>query len=429
MKKAEQQYEKTVLGNGLRVVSCFSPKFSNSALAITLLGGSREEDCSEIGLTHLLEHLLFKRTSSLQTIDILESIDLLGGDVNASTDTDELNLYGEVPAEKFGEMFGLFSSLLLESQFNQSDVSIEKNIVKQEILDSKDDAESFAFQRFSEIFWPNSSFGLPVFGYLESVAALQLDRLQERLKDLLCGERIVITAAGNISHAQVVDKAQELFSELPRGQGAEHKTPEYGQAMESIGCQSEQVSVCIGLPYPSLRHPDYMTARMSSLSLGGLMSSRLFRKLREEQGLAYDIGSSVEAFADTAALLVQGSFEAESFESSFSKLIEELKSVFRGGISEKEFSTVRSSYLVGLESERDDLGSLLWRLQSGEVVHGRFLNLEAQIDRVQSLRFDDMNSFSENWHKKPGESGEGVTIVLGSNKPLELKEVLASVWK
>jgi len=385
------------LSNGAVFVSKKLSHFSGAGLAITLLGGSREEKLEEIGLTHLLEHLVFKRTSKLTPSEIARRIDSFGGDINAYTDTEEISLYGEVPLSSLKDLLSLFAELLSDCKFSDEDFQIEKDVIKQEISDAKDDPESVVFQRFSELFWPDSSFGLPVFGYEKSVLDLSRKSVENRLAEIFVGKRLVISAVGDLDHEDFLKEIEKHFASLPSGTAPTRETLKIGQAFEQLSSDTEQVYLTLGIPCPNLRAEEVYVAELLSSSFGELMSSRLFQELREKRGLAYEISSTVESYPDTGSLLIQASFEKGRALDALEVISGEFKKISSSPFTEKELSLAQAHALARLSVENDSLSANLWRLHEGETVHKRFITIAEDKNFISRTTTDDVSSYVEKW--------------------------------
>ena len=408
--KSQTLVTASTLTNGVRVLSQRNTKFAGAGLAITLLGGSREESSEQIGLSHLLEHLLFKRTEEYGPIEIAQAIDALGGDINASTDTDEINLYGEVPGENLFKLLELFSEMLLQCNYNDKDLSIEKDVIRQEISDAKDDPETVVFHKFSEMFWPDSSFGMPVFGYSDTVESLGKEEVNSRLKELLVGSRLLITVVSEYEHEEILEKVESIFGRLPTGAPAKIIKPNFGAGSEIISCSSEQVYLCMGLRWPNLLSQEVYTGQIISNCFGELMSSRLFQELREKRGLAYEIGTDVESYADTGSFLIQGSFEPKRAEEALSLIASELEVLRKDFLTDDEIDRAKVNLLSRLTLDGDSLSSLLWRLQESETLFGRYISIEEDLERISSINHDDINNFINKWFNPHSH-----VVVLGSD--------------
>lgn len=388
-----KEIEKHTLANGVRILVDASDKFASTSIAVCLLGGSREESRETIGRTHLLEHMLFKRTSRKDTQAIANIIDELGGGINALTDTDSLCLCGESTAKDSLRVLELFAELLFEPAFTDHDLSTEKEVVRQEIIEAEDEPEQSVYQRFSENFWPMSSLGFPVIGYRETVGSFSRQELLWRLNELTVGPRVIVAVAGNISAVEVLKYAEKYYSYLPKGALYMPEKPRTTKGSDILPKPVNQVYLTWGRPAPGLRDEDYLKTVLISHALGDGMSSRLFQLLRERYGLAYEVNSELDVYMDTAALLVNATIERSNINLGLKLISEEFNSLISHGLKEDEFQRSQKSVCAILGMEADSLGSRMWRLVESETCFGRYRSLAEVQGLVNSISLDEVNSF------------------------------------
>lgn len=377
--------EKTVLDNGVTVLIDRDPRWNTVACAVCVLGGLRDENFQQVGITHLVEHLLFKRTKRRDTLAVAQALDDLGGDINGFTDADSLCLHAVVPKNQFPDLFGLFSELLLECEFTDSDLRIEKEVIRQEIIESNDDPEDAVYQCFAENFWPGSILAQPVFGSLKSVESFSAADVTQRLADLLVGSRIVVGIVGDVEPDSCVELVQSQLAGLPTGEKSQFQSPIPSTGTAKVVKQVEQVHLILGAPWPAERDSDYLAGELLSTMLGEGMSSRLFQLLREQHGLVYDIGSGVDAFPDVAALEISAVVERKNLGRSLSLLTEELRNLIHKGVKESEFQRAIRMNCAAIEMEVDSISSRLWRAIEQEVLHGRYRSPAESVAAVQAV--------------------------------------------
>lgn len=363
------------------------------SLGFCLSGGSAEEDPKQIGLTHLLEHMLFKRTKKRSTFDLACEIDCLGGEINACTDTDELVLYGEVAGRDLSKLFILFAELLLDPAFTEEDLVLEKEVVKQEIIESFDDPDSAAFNRLSELFWPGSSFGMPVFGRAETVASFSLLDVYERLENLLVGNRVTIVAAGDFNEDQLRQLVSKLFGELESGVSFKSPIIHPGAGVDRIIKDVEQVQVALAIQSVSPGDLDYPKASLLSCLLGGGMSSRLFQDVREKLGLAYEVGSEIEASKVNSMFLVQAATKPENAKKVVEVIDRHLLDLGELGPSREEWERSIAALTAQCEMEEGVVSSKMWRMLETFDLFGDFHSAREQAEQLRAVSFDGLRDY------------------------------------
>ena len=414
------------LENGVRILVDSEQSFSTVGLSICLLGGSREESESTIGLTHLLEHLIFKRTVSKSALEVAQIVDSLGGDANASTDTDSLVLSGRVMREDFLALANLFSELLFECFFTEEDLNLEREVVRQEILESVDDPEEATYDAYSREFWPNSSLGLPVFGTTESIGRFTVEQIESRLREMLVGSRVVVAVCGNINEQEVIDWATKTFGSLPVGDLPEHVAVKSSGGYVEVSRSISQTHILLGCPWPHITSNKFIAGHLVSVALGDCMSSRLFQTIREKHGLCYDISSCVDAYEDTASLIIGSVVERVNLEKSLELISGEIELLISESFMTEEIERARSMWKYGLSTERGSLSSRLTRLIESEVIFKRYVSASEDMERLQSVKEADLKEVVEEYLNK-----SNFLLALGGevnevNLPEGVKNRLAS---
>ncbi len=389
------QVHKRVLENGVTVLVDSIPHARTVAFAVSLLGGSRDETRDNIGLTHLLEHLLFKRTNSRSTRQIAELMDELGGSINALTDTEWMCLYGAVPVARLGQLVDFFSELLFENAFTEEDLALEKEVIRQEILEAEDSPIEAVLQTFYQGFWPHSQLGLPVFGFLESLEGFDMAAVRERLQELLKGKRVMIGVAGPVTLDEVLPMVSAKFSHLEPGERPTFAAPTSGVGLELVVRPVGQCYVALGQAWTSLLDADYLAGVVLTTIFGDGMSSRLFQLLREDKGLAYDIRAQSESHTDSGLLIITSAVERRNLEITLSLIASELERLRLQPPSQSEISRAVRMLTAQLEMENDLIDSRLWRALETELTFGRYIGSGEIITTLNSIGAQDIASLIE----------------------------------
>jgi predicted Zn-dependent peptidase len=388
---------KSELANGVTVIVDPDQRFSSVAYAVCLYGGLRGEDLETVGLTHFCEHLLIKRTNSRDPQNVAAYIDRLGGEINAFTDADSLCLHGVVPAGNSQDIMDFFAELLLQPAFTKEDVETEREIIRQEILESEDDPSSVVYREFSNFFWPDSVLGAPTFGTLDSLASFSYGDVYERLHSLLQGRKIIIVASGAVDPEQVMKHAEKSFAHLEGGKRPEFETPISGSGICLIQKQFTQVHFALGAPWPSMKDEQFLTGVSVASALGEGMSSRLFQALREERGLVYDVGADIEMYADTSCLSITGAVELTNLSTALDLVVNELKRLREEKISTEELTRVISLHKSQLAMEGDSLSTRMWRCLESEMVFGRYISPSFLSEQFEKITTSDVEHLLERW--------------------------------
>lgn len=410
--------KKFELENGVRVLVDSDRRFACAAVVLCCEGGIQDERLDEVGISHLVEHLLFKRTKRRDTRAIAGWMDELGGEVNAFTDMSSLCLSGLVPGSRIDELLDLFRELLCENAVQIEDVEIEREIIRQEILEAMDDPADLVFQRMNSTLWPQTILRYPVFGTLESVEQLTLEAVQTRLQELLAGKRLIVAVSGNVDEDAFVGAVRARFGTMPSGNFRPLSLPKPSGGLVLVTHPVHQVHFALSTEFPSLLEEDNASAAVFASALGDGMSSRLFQLLREEQGIAYDVGASVEYLLNRGVLTISGTVERESAQMALEFIVAELSNLRQEAMPKAEIDRVVRYLRVQLEFERDSLQSRLWRMIDTESVLGRYVSTEEAAERIDRVDPQTVREFIDKWI-----SPRGMAVVLGGNvQDLDLGE-------
>src|SRR5277367_2126660 len=314
MPEPNQAITKEVLPNGLVVITEPMEHVHSVSVGIWLRTGSRREPPELNGISHFIEHMVFKGTQRRTAEDIAREIDRLGGMLDAFTSKEMVCFNTRVLDEHLGKAFDILADMVLEPKFAVEDIVREQSVVLEEIRMTQDNPEDLVHELFTQNFWHPHALGRPILGTPETVSAFTRDTLQNWFQQCYAPNRLVITAAGHLTHAQLVDLVSERFSKLARAEDAfadPKPVPSPHITLRTKG-DLEQVHVCIGVPALPLTDQRRFVVSVMNNILGGGMSSRLFQNIRERQGLAYSIYSDLNPYRDTGTMCVYAGTSRES---------------------------------------------------------------------------------------------------------------------
>ncbi len=389
--------EKVVVSNGITVVVHSDRKFHSVSYAVCCAGGVCGESEELIGVTHLVEHLLFKRTLQQASPEIARTIDELGGEINAFTDLDSMCIYGTVPASRALRLMDFVSELLVHTAFDSTDLNLEREVIRQEILEASDNPLDMLYQALCSVLWRDSIFRHPVFGNLKSIERFTLEDAKARHSEILRGKRIVIGAAGNISTAEVVRHVEQCFSSLPQGEPLVVTPPAPGAGLVRVARPIRQAHIALAKPWPAYTSDEYPAALAIALGLGDGMSSRLFRLLREEQALTYDVGAHVDGFSSASALLIAASVDPSKVPLALELILGEVEDIVRNGFTEGELERALAMLTAQVEMEQDSVGSLLWRAIESELYYQRYVSPTETLARYEKLTTDRLKEVAKRY--------------------------------
>jgi predicted Zn-dependent peptidase len=301
-------YDKTVLDNGLRTLTSPLPHTRSVSVALFVGAGSRYEDDSVAGVSHFLEHMLFKGTHKRQTArEIAEAIEGVGGVMNAATDKELTVYWAKVPIEHISVALDVLLDQVLNSRLDPVELERERKVVIEELAMVEDSPGELVGLLLESLLWPDQPLGRDIAGSADSVAGITREAMVKYLGRQYVPANAVLSIAGNIDHANVVEEVSEHVAGWKAGKFGTWSPAVDGQTEFHIALRSkrtEQTQIALGYPSYSAFHPDRYVLDVMNTIFGEGMSSRLFLEVREERGLAYDVHSSVVHFLDTGAFVI-----------------------------------------------------------------------------------------------------------------------------
>lgn len=363
-------YQKTVLPNGIRIVTEYLPHVRSAALGAWFEVGSRQEEPEEWGLSHFVEHMMFKGTSTHSAREIAEIMDQRGGQLNAFTEREQTCYYFKVLDEHFSTAAGLLQDMLLNSLFLPADVEKEKGVIMEELRMYEDSPEDFVHDLFSHVLWPGDPLGRSILGSEETIQACTPQRLREYVAKHYTADRLVIACAGNVRHEEVVESFARAFARLPRG-----NTPLASHPRNTPGSCSfrdkdiEQVHLCLGAPAIARSDERRYPLQVLDAIMGGGVSSLLFQQLREELGLVYSTYSFNCLYSDTGFYGVYAGFCPRNWDRVWdviTGLFRNISQLITADMVERSKQQLRSGFILSLEST----SARMSRLAKGELYEG-----------------------------------------------------------
>lgn len=392
-------YQRSTLPNGLRVLTQPMPTARSVSVGLFVGVGSRHEDAQQAGLSHLLEHLVFKGTEHHPDPgDLSEAVEGCGGSVNASTDR-ELTVYSaKTPAEGLDRALEVVSDLVFRPILRARDLVAEKPVIVDEIRMYVDSPGDHVFSLFDEMLFDGHPLGREIAGTPRSVRRARREAVTGHWARWYRPEHVVLAVAGNTSHAAVLERAESWFTDEA---GEERTTPAPAPATlppiaappgtVRIGRRKlSQGNLCIGMTGVPRDHPDRWALDLLAAVLGDGMSSRLFLELRERRSLAYDVSTFGSSFADCGVVGVHAGFDPEDGERVVAAILEQLERVVQEPVTSAELERARAYTRGRLQLRMEDTGAVASWLGSGESLLPRILSVEEVLDRLDALTADDL---------------------------------------
>jgi predicted Zn-dependent peptidase len=381
-----ESVQKSELNNGVRILTEHLPYVGSASIGVWCTTGSTHETESEAGITHFIEHMLFKGTPKRTSHQIAESIEGRGGMLNAFTDKERTCYYCRVLAEDSGVGFDVLSDMVANALLDAEELEKEKGVVLEEIKRSEDEPGDHVHDLHLQGFWPSSEFGLPVIGTKESVSSFTRQNLVDYMDRRYHAGTVLVTAAGNVNHQDFINWAQVNLGHLKPGP----KNPVLDRPIAQPGNQHfgkkvEQVHFCIGTTGVNYFEDDFYTMVVLDGVLGGGMSSRLFQEIREKRGLVYAIGSYMLTYTAGGAFTIYGGTGPQTWAELQSVVRTELDKMMNNGPTPEEVNKVQKqiagNIVLGLEST----SARMQRMSKNEIVHGRQISMEETVKNINSI--------------------------------------------
>ena len=390
-------YDRTVLKNGLRVVSSTMPHTRSVSVGLYVAAGSRYEHDEIAGVSHFLEHMLFKGTTRRPTAqEISEEIEGVGGIMNAATDKELTVYWAKVGHQHFERCLDVLADALLESTMDPAEIEKERQVIIEELAMTEDSPGDIAALLIDDVLWPEQPLGRDVGGSPSSVSAITREQIISFVGRHYTPANTVLAVGGNVTHDEVVRLADRLLggwasSEAgPWYPAVEKPSPKVALKAK----KTEQAHVCIGLPGFSAVHPDRYALDLMNTVLGEGMSSRLFVEIREKLALAYDVSSYVAHFQDAGALVVSAGVDPKRIDPTITAILGELAKV-RQGLPEVEIRKAKELIKGRLQLRMEDTRAVTSWLGTQELLRNEILTVDEVIEHIENVKLDDVNRVAE----------------------------------
>ncbi len=386
-------YKKTVLDNGLRVITSTMPHSRSVSIAFLVGAGSCFESQDEAGISHFIEHLCFKGTQRRPTTkEISQDIEGVGGIINGSTDKEATVYWCKVASCHFPIALDVLSDLLLNSRFDTADMEKERLVVIEEINMNLDLPQQRVNMLVDELLWPGQPLGREIIGTKETVSSVNRGQILNYIAHRYVPNNVVVSIAGDIGHEQAVAQIEPLrgkwsAGELPTDYVASDKQTEPRLRAESRDI--EQLHLCLAVHGFSRFHPQRFVLDLLNTVLGGGMSSRLFTEIREHKGLAYDIHSYVEHFLNSGSFITYAGVDPAKVETAIAAILEEL-SKLRQGITPGELTRAKEMSKGRLQLQMENSQNVALWLGSQELLMRRILDIGEVISIIDAITIDDL---------------------------------------
>ena len=389
--KVWTMYHKTVLKNGVRIISEQLKHLRSVSLAIWVGAGSRNEMKSENGVFHFTEHMIFKGTENRSSFQIAKELDAIGGLSNAFTGKEHTCFHARVLGEHVVDLADILSDIFLHSTFNVDDLERERQVILQEISMVEDAPDDHIHVLFNRLFWADHPIGMSVLGDEKSVSAIERETIVRYINTFYVPERILVAGAGNVDHQSLVSYFEPLFSQLEAGNASPPNDIPRSSASVSLKYRDlEQVHICLGGEAPSqLSDKRFACAALNTI-LGGNMSSRLFQEIRENRGLAYAVYSFLSSYSDAGLLGVYVATDPQNVNPVLMATQNVIKKICKGEISRSDLTAAVDHLIGGIYLSSESADNRMMRIAKNEFVFNKYVSYEELVSKLKNVTVDEV---------------------------------------
>ncbi len=407
-----------VLPNGLTILTEQMDHIRSVSMGIWVKTGSRHEDPNVNGISHFVEHMVFKGTQNRTAEDIARQVDSIGGNMDAFTGKETICFNIKVLDEHLPIAVDVLSDMVLHPVFNADEIIRERGVILEEIKMDEDNPDYLVHEIFTQNFYKDHPLGKPILGTKETVRRFDQPAILDYYGTKFSPGNLIISAAGNLKHEELVGLLREQFGGLPSGSNGWHDSPPKTHSRIILRNKKslEQVQICVGVPSYSICHAKRYASYILNTLLGGGMSSRLFQNVREKQGLVYSIFSELNPFRDTGLLSVYAGTSRDAAPKVVKAIVSEFHQLKSQAISDEELKRatdqLKGSLMLSLESSTARMSNLARQ----EMYYERFFSMDEIIGRIQAVTVEDIMS-SANEFFQPGNIA---VTVLGNLNGLKI---------
>ena len=375
----------STLSNGLRVLTDSVPAMDSVAIGIWCDVGTRYEDLKLNGIAHLVEHMMFKGTSCRNALEIVEQIETVGGQMNAYTSREHTAYFIHLLKDDMRLALDLLSDILLNSTFPKEELEKERQVILQEIGMTNDTPDDLIFDLYQTVAYPDQAIGAPILGTADIVANMPHDALSKYTARFYTPEKLILSAAGHIDHDELVQLAEDIFSDhKPSNDNASAPTAIYHGGETRHQKDLEQSHIVFGFQGIARISEDYESAMLLSTILGGGMSSRLFQEVREKRGLVYSVYSHHSPYRDDGQFEIYAGTGPDSLPELIPVICDELNKIRSHAVTEDELKRAKTQIRAGLLMSRESMLSRADRQAKYVFNFNKLPNIEKTIRKIDS---------------------------------------------
>jgi predicted Zn-dependent peptidase len=418
MVEETRNIRREVLPNGLTLITEEMQHIRSVSIGIWIKTGSRDEDLQWNGISHFIEHMVFKGTKNRSAEDIARQVDSIGGNMDAFTAKECVCFNVKVLDEHMPIAMDVLSDLVLNPVFDVQDIGRERGVILEEIKMDEDNPDYLVHEIFTQNFWKDHPLGKPILGTKDTVKRFEREPVLDFYKQRFAPGNLIICAAGHLQHEQFVDLVRKHFGDMkPMSNGFYSSQPKVVSRIILRNKKAlEQVQICVGVPSHPIAHEKRHASYILNTLLGGGMSSRLFQNIRERQGLAYAIYSDLSPYRDTGCLSVYAGTSRESAAKVVRSVVSEFRKLKSDAVSDEELrrakDQLKGSLMLSLESSTARMSNLARQ----EMYFDRFYTLDELIEKIEGVTAEELQGLANEFFQ----TDSIAVTVLGNLNGLKL---------
>jgi predicted Zn-dependent peptidase len=386
---------KTVLANGIKIVSKKMPHVRSISMGVWVSVGARDESSEQSGLSHFIEHMIFKGTARRDAYQIAKEFDAIGGQTNAFTSMEHTCYHAKVLDSHLETMVDILSDIFLNSVFDANEVERERPVIFQEIGMLEDTPEDYVHQLAGSNFWGDHPLGRSILGTRDNILSFNADTIKQYFQQFYHPERIVISAAGNLEHERILELIGPSFEAIQNGGSLPDRTkPQIRPSVKIHHRDLEQAHICLSTMGTPISDPRRFAFSLMNTLLGGNMSSRLFQEIREKRGLAYSVYSFISSHVDSGMFGVYCGVDPKNTRQAIQLIHQELQTICQNKITRDELFDAKEYTKGNLFLASESADNQMVRLAQNEIYFGKYIPLRTVIDKVEAVTVDDIQELA-----------------------------------
>jgi predicted Zn-dependent peptidase len=384
-------HKKSILESGIRVVTKNIPHARTISMGVWINVGARDELPEQHGLSHFIEHMIFKGTATRSAYQIAKEFDAIGGQANAMTSLEYTCFYARCYHTHLERIIDILSDMLLSSSFDTDEIVREKQVICQEMRMFEDDPEDYVNYLSGQAFWGNHPISRSILGTKQLIESFDTKMIRSYFHQHYSPQKIVIALAGNVEHESIVDRFEKVFTNFMASEYPLHRTPPQAEPKKIIEYRDlEMVHLCLAGKGFHLDAPQRYVFTLLNIILGGNMSSILFQEIREKNGLAYQVFSTPTMLTDTGMQSIYMGVEPSKVNNALDVVHETLDHLIQNPVSESRLSEAKEYTKSTIQLSEESVNNQMVRLGQSELIYHRYIRIKEIIENIEKITPDDI---------------------------------------